>query len=214
MVRFDRYSLFLLLTYLSLVSGEDAADAGPQQALPQRAFNKPSKRSGGGPSVTWQSGDNSGAHASAPRSQKYWKEHGLDQNRPDYAKTDAEVWAERWGGSGGGGGGGGGGSWLRWARTAVTVLVGCGFLLSAFSSLSSAGQLYSMASGGGAVGGAPATPEQQRAARLARFGGAESPAGADSSSTSSTSKSPSSSSKSGAGAYQRAMAEAMGTNVD
>lgn len=29
----------------------------------------------------------------APRSQKYWDEHGIE--RPDYAKTDAEIAAER-----------------------------------------------------------------------------------------------------------------------
>jgi len=42
--------------------------------------------------IKWHSGDNSGRAASAPRSQKYWDEHNIQ--RPDYAKTDAEVWAE------------------------------------------------------------------------------------------------------------------------
>ena len=37
----------------------------------------------------------SSAAARAPRSQKYWDEH--DIKRPDYAKTDAEIWQERWG---------------------------------------------------------------------------------------------------------------------
>ena len=32
---------------------------------------------------------------SAPRSQRYWDENKIE--RPDYAKTDAEVWQEKWG---------------------------------------------------------------------------------------------------------------------
>lgn len=39
--------------------------------------------------------------ATAPRSQKYWDENNI--KRPDYAKTDSELFAE---GKGGGGGGG------------------------------------------------------------------------------------------------------------
>jgi len=47
--------------------------------------------------VTWTGNDNvlpeqMAAH-NAPRSQKYWDEHGIE--RPDYAKTDAEIAAER-----------------------------------------------------------------------------------------------------------------------
>lgn len=47
--------------------------------------------------VTWTGNDNvlpeqKAAH-DAPRSQKYWDEHGIE--RPDYAKTDAEIAAER-----------------------------------------------------------------------------------------------------------------------
>ena len=56
--------------------------------------------------VKWQPNnnvkpENQAAH-NAPRSQKYWNENNI--KRPDYAKTDAEVYAERAenGGSGGG----------------------------------------------------------------------------------------------------------------
>ena len=47
--------------------------------------------------VQWTGNDNvspehKDAH-NAPRSQKYWDEHGIE--RPDYAKTDAEIAAER-----------------------------------------------------------------------------------------------------------------------
>mmetsp|Transcript_14583 Transcript_14583/g.31723 ORF Transcript_14583/g.31723 Transcript_14583/m.31723 type:complete len:221 (-) Transcript_14583:14-676(-) len=49
--------------------------------------------------VQWRSNENvspedKAAH-DAPRSQKYWDEHGI--KRPKYAKTDAEIAAERWG---------------------------------------------------------------------------------------------------------------------
>jgi len=55
--------------------------------------------------VKWQPNnnikpENEAAH-NAPRSQKYWNENNI--KRPDYAKTDAEVAAER-GESGGSGG--------------------------------------------------------------------------------------------------------------
>jgi hypothetical protein len=56
--------------------------------------------------VTWTgNGDVSPEHEaahSAPRSQRYWDEHGI--KRPDYAKTDAEIAAERRRRGGGGGG--------------------------------------------------------------------------------------------------------------
>lgn len=50
-----------------------------------------------GTQVKWSSNENvsqkdRAAH-DAPRSQKYWDEHGIE--RPDYAKTDAEIAAER-----------------------------------------------------------------------------------------------------------------------
>mmetsp|Transcript_17372 Transcript_17372/g.32387 ORF Transcript_17372/g.32387 Transcript_17372/m.32387 type:complete len:150 (+) Transcript_17372:175-624(+) len=43
--------------------------------------------------IKFTPGDNSGAAASAPRSQKYWTENNIE--RPSYAKTDAEVYLER-----------------------------------------------------------------------------------------------------------------------
>jgi hypothetical protein len=47
-----------------------------------------------GTDIKWTAGDSSGSDAAkAPRSQKYWDEHGIE--RPDYAKTDAELAAER-----------------------------------------------------------------------------------------------------------------------
>jgi hypothetical protein len=50
--------------------------------------------------VKWTAGDTNGhAAATAPRSQKYWNDHNIE--RPDYAKTDAEIAMERGGASGG-----------------------------------------------------------------------------------------------------------------
>jgi hypothetical protein len=50
--------------------------------------------------VKWTAGDSNGhAAATAPRSQKYWNDHNIE--RPDYAKTDAELAMERGGPSDG-----------------------------------------------------------------------------------------------------------------
>jgi len=63
--------------------------------------------------VQWQGNDNVPPHHeaahNAPRSQKYWDEHGIE--RPEYAMTDAEIRAKRrqQNDSGGGGGSGKGG---------------------------------------------------------------------------------------------------------
>lgn len=68
--------------------------------------------------VTWTEGENdpkNRAHT-APKSQKYWDEHGIE--RPDYAKTDAEIAQER--------GSGGGGSAIKWFIL-VFILVGAGY---------------------------------------------------------------------------------------
>jgi hypothetical protein len=70
---------------------------GEQKALPEQAFNKGSSSSSKSENIRWTSGDNTGKHASAPRSQKYWNDHNLNKNKPDYAKTDEEVFFERWG---------------------------------------------------------------------------------------------------------------------
>mmetsp|Transcript_3161 Transcript_3161/g.3921 ORF Transcript_3161/g.3921 Transcript_3161/m.3921 type:complete len:183 (+) Transcript_3161:96-644(+) len=78
---------------LSLISIVNADEDGDRRALPQHAFNKNTKNE----NIKWTAGDNSGKHASAPRSQRYWNEHNLNKNKPDYAKTDAEVFAEKWG---------------------------------------------------------------------------------------------------------------------
>ena len=46
--------------------------------------------------VKWTPAENNNEDnraATAPRSQKYWDEHGIE--RPDYAKTDAEIAFER-----------------------------------------------------------------------------------------------------------------------
>lgn len=61
----------------------------------------------------------------APRSQKYWDENGIE--RPDYAKTDAEIAEERRQKNGGGGGGGGGGL-RKWVGVAFLL---AGFIVSA-----------------------------------------------------------------------------------
>lgn len=46
--------------------------------------------------IKWTAGDAAGSDAAkAPKSQKYWDEHGI--KRPDYAKTDGELAAERGG---------------------------------------------------------------------------------------------------------------------
>mmetsp|Transcript_28181 Transcript_28181/g.39644 ORF Transcript_28181/g.39644 Transcript_28181/m.39644 type:complete len:155 (-) Transcript_28181:353-817(-) len=49
-----------------------------------------------GTDVKWtpaNNDDKDNRAATAPRSQKYWDEHGIE--RPDYAKTDAEIAFER-----------------------------------------------------------------------------------------------------------------------
>jgi hypothetical protein len=46
-------------------------------------------------SIKWTSTQKDDEAANAPKSQKYWDENNI--KRPDYAKTDAEVWAERGG---------------------------------------------------------------------------------------------------------------------
>lgn len=55
--------------------------------------------------VKWTSANEHGTvndpAKTAPKSQKYWDEHNIE--RPDYAKTDAEIMAERLGQGGGGG---------------------------------------------------------------------------------------------------------------
>ena len=45
--------------------------------------------------MTWTPGkdDPKNAAHTAPRSQKYWDDHGIE--RPDYAKTDAEIAQEK-----------------------------------------------------------------------------------------------------------------------
>lgn len=43
--------------------------------------------------IKWTKGSSSSEAAEAPKSQRYWDEHGIE--RPDYAKTDAELAAER-----------------------------------------------------------------------------------------------------------------------
>ena len=71
-----------LVVDFALSSAEETPEPGSkQQALPQQAFNKPRKASASGSGVKWTAGDNSGEHASAPRSAKYWAEHGLDKNK-------------------------------------------------------------------------------------------------------------------------------------
>ena len=52
-----------------------------------------------GTEVKWTAAknDNNDAAATAPKSQKYWDENNIE--RPDYAKTDAEVLMEQGGGS-------------------------------------------------------------------------------------------------------------------
>jgi len=134
----------------------------------------------------WAAGDNSGAHASAPRSQRYWNEHGLNENKPDYAKTDREIFEERWGKKLGDNGG-----ILKTLGKALTCLIAIviGVSLSGFLPMGK----------GRSIGGQRIYPnedakEQQRFARLKKFEG-ENKGGAT-------------------GAYAAAMAKAMGQDAD
>jgi hypothetical protein len=157
----------------------------PKLALPHKAQSTTSKGSG----VKWWSGDNSGEHASAPRSQKYWNEHGLNDNKPNYAKTDSEVLAETWG---------------KWAKlkglsnqlgatvlkiivVLLTLAVGASFVTSHNKSNGT-----TLGGGGGPkdLRSIEEIREQERSARLARFEGKSS------------------------GTYADAMAQAMGKDVD
>jgi hypothetical protein len=109
--------------------------------------------------IKFTPGDNSGEAARAPRSQKYWNEHNIE--KPDYAKTDAEVFQERvaafWNALG-----------STQVKVALAAVLGTALLLFARASL------------GGGQGAAPMmTPEQAeeaRAARLERFAAAAEPA--------------------------------------
>jgi hypothetical protein len=101
--------------------------------------------------IKWTPGQNDPSEAAqtAPKSQKYWDDHGI--KRPDYAKTDAEIANER-------GGDDGSGKWL---------------LLAPF--LVAAGYLVHVRMGGHRLGGSHAlffhrvSEEEARQARLARF---------------------------------------------
>lgn len=112
--------------------------------------------------IKWTAGDNQNTEAHrAPRSQKYWDEHKI--KRPDYGKTDAEVWAER----------------LKSLQTLNPTLASWQSLLIAFVCILSAAAWWwsssrsSSATTGGRFSKAPdLTPEQLallREARLSRF---------------------------------------------
>ena len=103
--------------------------------------------------VKWTEGEKDPKNAAhtAPKSQKYWDKHGIE--RPDYAKTDAEIAQER--------GGGSDRSIIKWIFVAP-ILVGAGYYLY-------------LQMGGHKLGGSRTnwfhrtSEEEARQARLARF---------------------------------------------
>lgn len=102
--------------------------------------------------VKWSAGDHDEKNAAhtAPKSQKYWDEHGI--KRPDYAKTDAEIAQERGDSSGGG--------VLKW--------------LLAIPIVCAAGYHFYLRMGGHKLGGTShlfrrTSEEEARQARLAKF---------------------------------------------
>jgi hypothetical protein len=104
-----------------------------------------------GTDVKWVEGDhdaNNKAHT-APKSQKYWDEHKID--RPDYAKTDAEIAQEQ---------GGSSGSTMKWI-VLLAILVAVGYYLH----LGMQGQKL----GGSSNMFRRASEEEARQARLAKF---------------------------------------------
>ena len=148
--------------------------------------------------VTWTGNDgvlpeHEAAH-NAPRSQRYWDEHGI--RRPDYAKTDAEIAAERRGSSGRGGGIGIVGRWIGLVLLAASAAAGIvamfamanymGRLDGIISNLPVGGRVARFAKwmteasadwGGSKLGGSSSSTaatkggeeEARRMARLARF---------------------------------------------
>ena len=98
MARGRSIAVFLLHLVLLCTSGVVSAK---RKSLPDRAASTKQQQQqqqqrgggGGGTKVRWIPGDNSGEAASAPRSQREWDRRGI--KRPDYAKTDLEVWEER-----------------------------------------------------------------------------------------------------------------------
>lgn len=105
--------------------------------------------------VKWEQGDHDAKNAAhtAPKSQKYWDMHGIE--RPDYAKTDAEIEQER---------GESGGGVMKWIFLLLMV--------------AAAGYYYFLQTAGGQsqkLGGSTShlfrrtSEEQARQARLAKF---------------------------------------------
>ena len=101
--------------------------------------------------ITWTPGQNDPKDAAqtAPKSQKYWDDHGI--KRPDYAKTDAEIAHER------------GGSSEKWLLLLVPPFLAAG------------GYFIHVRMGGHRLGGSRSifvhkvSEEETRQARLARF---------------------------------------------
>ena len=139
----------------------------------------------GATDVQWQANndvapEHKDAHT-APRSQKYWDEHNI--KRPDYAKTDAEIRAERREKGDGGGGWG----WTFVVLLALIPFVAgaaawYGFVTGDWEAITNnpVGRLVTRimekAGASGHTLGSSATPsrggdseEAKRAARLARF---------------------------------------------
>ena len=78
----------LVVVVMGAHAEEEATASKPLPLeLPAQPHNKPMKPTRGS-NVKWTGGDNSGAHASAPRSKKYWDEHGLNENKVGWKKGE------------------------------------------------------------------------------------------------------------------------------
>jgi hypothetical protein len=118
-------------------------------------------------------GDIDDPAAMAPKSQKYWDEHNIE--RPDYAKTDAEVMTESI--KNATGGNAATSSWIKFLVVVVTVSCPIGYFIvwprfllhgnghTLGSSSSGGGGLFSWLSGGLSK----ADPTVTRQARLSKF---------------------------------------------
>lgn len=97
--------------------------------------------------IKWTPGDNSQEAHTAPKSQKYWDEHGIE--RPDYAKTDAELYGEG----------------FHWSNF-LWIGVVAGLILGWYVKKVVLDEV-----GGNRLGGGNLDPEQARKARLAHLEG-------------------------------------------
>ena len=127
-----------------------------------------------GTNIKWTAGNSASKNdpaATAPRSQKYWDEHGI--KRPDYAKTDAELASERRQNASGGAEESGSGSLVLTVFKWMVFIVAGGVGILGYQQQHRIG-----GEGGTRLDGSSSsflfkrhqlTPEEARNARLARF---------------------------------------------